>query len=64
MHCLANGNIMISMLGNKDGEAPGGFLLLNESFEIIGTYGDGEKLGFNYDFWYQPYFNIMVSHAY
>jgi len=62
VHCLANGNIMISMLGDKLGEAPGGFILLNEKFEIAGTWGEqNTDLGFNYDFWYQPYHNIMVS---
>jgi selenium-binding protein 1 len=60
-HCLANGNIMISMLGDKNGDAPGGFLLLTENFEIDGKWGDTSNMGFNYDFWYQPYFNIMVS---
>ena len=61
VHCLANGMIMISMLGDKNGDAPGGFLLLTENFDIKGKWGDGENLTFNYDFWYQPYFNIMVS---
>ena len=45
------------------GNAPGGFLLLNSDFEIFGRWGDSEmhKLGYNYDYWYQPYHNIMVS---
>jgi selenium-binding protein 1 len=60
-HCLANGNIMISCLGDRDGNAPGGFLLLNSEFEVIGRWGEGEKLDFSYDFWYQPYHNVMVS---
>ena len=29
VHCLADGQVMISMLGDADGNAPGGFLLLD-----------------------------------
>lgn len=47
-HCLANGNIMISCLGDQNGNAPGGFLLLNSQFEIIGKWGQDEKINFNY----------------
>ena len=54
-HCLANGNILISCLGDAHGNAPGGFLLLNGQFEIIGKWGESEPINFNYDFWYQPY---------
>ena len=63
VHCLANGKIMLSMLGDKDGNGPGGFLLLNENFEIDGKWGNvnSELMSYNYDFWYQPYHNIMVS---
>ncbi len=62
VHCLADGRIMISMLGNEKGDAPGGFLMLNDRFEIDGTWAasrDGMQL--NYDFWYQPRHNVMVS---
>jgi selenium-binding protein 1 len=62
VHCLADGNVMISMLGDANGNGPGGFLLLNENFEIAGRWekkADGMK--FNYDFWYQPRHNVMVS---
>jgi len=63
VHCLANGKIMISMMGDKDGNGPGGFLLLDENFEILGRWGDGNTIerSYNYDYWYQPYHNIMVS---
>ncbi len=36
VHCLADGQIMISMLGDAQGNGPGGFLLLDDSFEIVG----------------------------
>lgn len=62
VHCLPSGQIMISMLGDAQGNAPGGFLLLDQQFEIVGRW-EGEKSGleFNYDFWYQPRHNVMIS---
>jgi selenium-binding protein 1 len=50
------------MLGDAKGEAPGGFLHLNEDFEIVGRWeNDLARMKFNYDFWYQPRHNVMVS---
>lgn len=62
VHCLADGHVMIAMLGDGDGNAPGGFLLLDEAFNVAGRW-DRENNGrrFNYDFWYQPRHNVMVS---
>jgi len=62
VHCLADGNVMISMLGDSQGNGPGGFLLLDEEFNVAGRWEhktDGMR--FNYDFWYQPRHNVMVS---
>ncbi|HEX4147883.1 MAG TPA: selenium-binding family protein [Pirellulales bacterium] len=62
VHCLPSGQIMISMLGDAQGNAPGGFLLLDEQFEIAGRWDPADSpLKFNYDFWYQPRHNVMVS---
>jgi selenium-binding protein 1 len=69
VHCLADGHVMISMLGDGEGNGPGGFLLLDEDFEIAGRWERGAAAGsngenpmkFNYDFWYQPRHNAMVS---
>jgi selenium-binding protein 1 len=62
VHCLADGNVMISMLGDGDGNAPGGFLLLDPDFNVIGRWEkDSAGMKFNYDFWYQPRHNVMVS---
>lgn len=62
VHCLADGNIMISMLGDGEGNGPGGFLLLDENFEIAGHWEQKtDTMRFNYDFWYQPSHNVMVS---
>ena len=37
VHCLGS-DIIISMLGDARGNAPGGFLHLNENFEIVGRW--------------------------
>ena len=62
VHCLPDGRIMISMLGNEQGEGPGGFLLLDEQFKIAGHWeASRDGMRYNYDFWYQPRHNTMVS---
>lgn len=62
VHCLADGTIMISMLGDAAGNGPGGFLLLDDKFEIVGRWEKAnEAMKFNYDFWYQPRHNTMIS---
>ena len=61
VHCLGS-DIIISMLGDARGNAPGGFLHLNENFVIVGRWeNDLGGMKFNYDFWYQPRHNVMVS---
>lgn len=62
VHCLATGEIMISMLGNANGDGPGGFILLDEKFDVKGRWEqNADGMNFNYDFWYQPRQNVMVS---
>jgi selenium-binding protein 1 len=62
VHCLADGHVMISMLGDGEGNGPGGFLLLDEEFNITGRWEQNTAgMRYNYDFWYQPRHNIMVS---
>ncbi|MEH2315628.1 selenium-binding family protein [Nostoc sp.] len=62
VHCLADGHVMISMLGDSVGNGPGGFLLLDENFDIAGRWErQADTMQFNYDFWYQPRHNVMVS---
>lgn len=62
-HCLASGDILISCLGGKDGNAEGnGFLLLDSDLNVKGRWekpGDSPKFG--YDFWYQPQHKTMIS---
>ncbi len=62
VHCLPSGEIMISMLGDENGNAPGGFLLLDDQFRVKGRWEKSlDGMHFNYDFWYQPRHDVMVS---
>ncbi|MGD9723155.1 MAG: selenium-binding family protein [Pirellulales bacterium] len=62
VHCLPDGHVMISMLGDGKGDKPGGFLLLDEKFGVVGRWEPPDSgLEFNYDFWYQPRHDVMVS---
>jgi methanethiol oxidase len=62
VHCLSDGRIMISMLGDDKLNGPGGFLLLDEKFDIAGRWEASlDGMNYNYDFWYQPRHNVMVS---
>ena len=53
----------ISMLGDADGNGAGGFAVLDaKTFEVKGRWENGgETPRFNYDFWYQPRKNVLVS---
>ncbi|KAL3847711.1 hypothetical protein ACJMK2_018670 [Sinanodonta woodiana] len=60
-HCLGSGQVMISCMGDPQGNNKGGFILLNgETFDVIGNW-EKEPAEFGYDFWYQPKHNVMVS---
>ena len=47
VHCLADGQIMISMLGDDKGNAPGGFLLLDDKFDDRRPLGSGPRAGWS-----------------
>ena len=63
VHCMPGENIVISMLGDADGGGAGGFAVLDaRTFEIKGRWNDGGPTPpFNYDFWYQPRLDTLVS---
>jgi methanethiol oxidase len=61
VHCPAGGSVMMSMLGNADGDLPGGFLELDEDLEGYERWDEAGEIEMNYDFWYQPRHNVMVS---
>ncbi|XP_022105572.1 selenium-binding protein 1-like [Acanthaster planci] len=64
-HCLANGQIMISAMGDakRPGEGKGGFIILDgKEFSVVGHWEkEGHSSPFGYDFWYQPFHNVMIS---
>src|SRR6185436_2383064 len=63
VHCMPGDNIVISMLGDRDGGGAGGFAVLDaRTFEVKGRWENGGALPpFNYDFWYQPRQNVLAS---
>ena len=56
-------NVVISMLGDADGNGACGFAVLDaRTFEIKGRWENGgPHPPFNYDFWYQPRQNVLAS---
>jgi len=61
-HCLPDGTIMISSLGDNNGDNLGQFVLLDKEFHVIGKWNPTEmNTEFGYAFWYQPRLNVMIS---
>ena len=62
VHCVPGGKIIISMLGDANGDLPGGFLQLDqEDFTVDGRWeADRGELEMNYDYWYQPRHNVLI----
>jgi len=62
VHCLSNGDMIASCMGDPQGNGQGGFLLLDPDFKIKGRWEkDGKSTPMGYDFWYQPRHNVMIS---
>ncbi len=63
VHCMPGDIVTISMLGDADGNLPGGFAVLDARDFTIAERWEREKNGqeFMYDFWYQPRQNTLVS---
>src|SRR5690242_4689358 len=62
-HCMPGENVVVSMLGDADGNAAGGFAVIDaKTFEVKGRWENGgPRAPMNYDFWYQPRKNTLVS---
>ncbi|CAB3259729.1 unnamed protein product [Arctia plantaginis] len=62
-HCLATGEIMISTMGDKDENGKGDFVLIDsQTLKVTGTWTKGKNTAnFGYDFWYQPYYDVMFA---
>src|SRR5712691_120117 len=63
VHCMPGDNVVVSMLGDAEGNGAGGFAVLDaKTFELKGRWENGgERPPLNYDFWYQPRKNVLVS---
>ncbi|HEX3723555.1 MAG TPA: selenium-binding protein SBP56-related protein [Nitrolancea sp.] len=63
VHCMPGEIVVMSMLGDANGDAPGGFAVLDaKDFSVLGRWDEGgSSADFNYDFWYQPRKNAMIS---
>jgi methanethiol oxidase len=63
VHCMPGDNVVMAMLGDADGNAAGGFAVLDaKTFDVKGRWENGgARPPFNYDFWYQPRKNTLVS---
>lgn len=62
-HCSPNGEILISAMGKPNGDAAGEIVCVDaETLQVKGTWTKGEKkAAFGYDFWYQPYHDVLVA---
>jgi selenium-binding protein 1 len=63
VHCMPGENVVVSMLGDADGRGVGGFAVLDaKTFEVKGRWENGGPTPpFNYDFWYLPRQNTLIS---
>jgi methanethiol oxidase len=63
VHCMPGDIVTMSMLGDRDGNAPGGFAVLDaKDFSVQGRWEDDSgDLEFSYDFWYSPRHNTLLS---
>lgn len=49
-------------MGDVKGNGKSDYVLVDaKTLKVKGTWAKGKTAKFNYDFWYQPYFDIMVS---
>ncbi len=63
VHCMPGEIVVVSMLGDREGDAPGGFAVLDaKDFSVLGRWeAEGSSPQFMYDFWYQPRKGAMIS---
>jgi selenium-binding protein 1 len=63
VHCMPGDNVVVSTLGDADGGGAGGFAVLDaKTLELKGRWQNGgDTPPFNYDFWYLPRHNVLLS---
>jgi selenium-binding protein 1 len=63
VHCMPGDIVVMSMLGDRDGNSPAGLAVLDaRTFDVLGRWENGGKPPeFMYDFWYQPRKKTMIT---
>lgn len=63
VHCMPGDIVTVSMLGDENGDSPGGFAVLDaKDFSVLGRWeNDSDGVEYMYDFWYQPRANTLIS---
>jgi methanethiol oxidase len=63
VHCMPGDNVVVSMLGDSEGGGAGGFAVVDaRTLELKGRWENGgDRPPLNYDFWYLPRHNVLVS---
>jgi len=64
-HCLPSGHVMVSCIADgPEGNGKGSFIMIDgKTWKVTGAWTDDPQdiPPFGYDFWYQPYHNVMIS---
>lgn len=62
-HCLPDNTVLLSTLGDTKGNKLGDLILLDgDTWKVKGLWTTGEEKGeFGYDFWYQPYWDVLIA---
>ncbi|GFR97038.1 selenium-binding protein 1-like protein [Elysia marginata] len=61
-HCLGSGEVMISMIGDAEGNATkSGFMMLDGKDFSIQENWERSHIDMGYDYWYQPRHDVMIS---
>jgi len=60
-HCLPNGKVMMSTMGDANGNGKGSFVTFDSvTFEHEGGWTT-DDMPFGYDYWYQPTHDVLVA---
>jgi len=60
-HCLPNGQVMISTMGDHEGNGKGSFATFDSfTFEPQGLWTN-DASDYGYDYWYQPTHDVLIS---
>lgn len=60
-HCLGNGSLVLSTLGDAEGHAKGGFIELDQNLELKQGEWSDMTSDYGYDFWYKPRYDLIIN---